>query len=233
MSYSGTVMEKVSKYPELSIIDVQKIYRENFYNQPEQTFYQVVSRMARKGEIQRLSKGIYCKPKKGRFGAVISSEKDILEYYLGQDKNNGAVVGYQMYNRHGLTTQVSKTIELYSNVISQERKQLKNVSIRKAILRFDVSTVKMIELLEVLQNYSNIEDLNRECMKIFIGAHIKYYDKRILQELLERIGYKKSTLASLKNMLDFFKVDNDIVQYLRGTSTYKALRMEELSDTAQ
>ncbi len=232
MSYSKMIMESVKNYPELTLIDTQKIYKEKFSDIPEQAFYKAISRMTKNDEIQRIGKGVYCKPKKGRFGTTVSGEKNILEHYLGVNKNKGVVVGYRMYNHKGLTTQVSKTIQLYSGVTSQEKKQIMNVVIYKADIRFDPPTVKMIELLEVLQNHKTIEDLNMKKMSSLIEDSVTYYDEKIIQKLVKTIGYKKSTLASLKNVLDFFKVENNVVHYLNGTSKYTAFRMEEVYEAA-
>ncbi len=232
MSYSNRIIESINEYPELTIIDAQKLYKEKFNDVSEQAFYKTISRMSKNEYIERVSKGIYCKPRRGRFGTTISSEKNILEHYLGINKNRGVVIGYQMYNNKGLTTQVSKNIELYSNVTFQEKKQIKNVIIYKASIRFDISTIKMIEFLEVLQNYRNIEDLNRIGLKKFIEDSIKYYDEKTIQKLIGAIGYKKHTLASLKNILDFYNLENKVYNYLNGTSRYNALRMEELYATS-
>lgn len=228
MSYSSRIIESINEYPELTIIDAQKLYKEKFNDVSEQAFYKTISRMSKNEDIERISKGIYCKPRRGRFGTTISSEKNILDHYLGINKNRGVVIGYQMYNNKGITTQVSKTIELYSNATFQEKKQIRNVIIYKANIRFDISTIKMVELLEVLQNYRNIEDLNLIGLKKFIEDSIKYYDEKTIQKLIRSIGYKKHTLASLKNILDFFKLENNMDNYLNGTSRYNALRMEEL-----
>jgi len=228
MSYSSRIIESINEYPELTIIDAQKLYKEKFNDVSEQAFYKTISRMSKNEDIERISKGIYCKPRRGRFGTTISSEKNILDHYLGINKNRGVVIGYQMYNNKGITTQVSKTIELYSNATFQEKKQIRNVIIYKANIRFDISTIKMVELLEVLQNYRNIEDLNLIGLKKFIEDSIKYYDEKTIQKLIRSIGYKKHTLASLKNILDFFKLENNMDNYLNVTSRYNALRMEEL-----
>ena len=116
MSYAMMIRENVGKYPELKIIDAHKLYKEKFNTISEKAFYKTFSRMAKAGEIKRIAKGIYCIPKKGKFGVTISGEKDILEYYLGSKNSKGVVVGYRMYNKYKLTTQVSKDIEIYSNV---------------------------------------------------------------------------------------------------------------------
>lgn len=232
MSHSNKILARLNRYSELDIIDAQRLYQEKFNDISEQAFFKTLSRLAKDGEIQRLTKGIYCKPKKGRFGIIGSNEKNILEYYVGTNKNKGVVVGYQMYNKYGLTTQVSKIIEVYSNVTLQEKRKIKNVSIYKANLKFDASTKKMIELLEVLENYHSIEDLSSKSMLKFITDARSYYNEKTLEKLLKTIGYKKSTLASLRNLLDELNIENTVDQYLNGTSKYKALRLEDLYEAA-
>ena len=222
------IEERVSKYPELQIIDARQMYIEKFSEIPEQTFYQAVSRMSKTGAIERLTKGIYCRPKAGKFGKTVSREQDILDYYLGKNEKKGIVVGYRMYNMYGLTTQISKGVQVYSNVPVQEKREIRNVSVKKAKLTFDAATKRMIELLEVLQNYNKIEDLNIGNLRNFFSATVEYYDEKILEKLLGEIGYKKSTLASLKNILDHFNINNTVGKYLNGTSKYDALDVEKL-----
>lgn len=228
MSYTSTIMKSVQKYPELKIIVAQKLYTEKFNDISELAFYKAISRMAKSGEIQRISKGIYCKPKKGRFGEVLSNEKNILEFFLGEKKNKGMVIGYQLYNKYGLTTQVSKVIELYSNIPIQRVRNIRNVLAHKSNLKFNTTTIMMIELLEILQGYNNIEDLNKKNFVKYLEEVSKNYDESIVEKILQKNGYKKGTIASLRNVLDYYEVTNTLEKYLRKTSTYKAIEMEEL-----
>lgn len=231
MSYSSVIMENIRQYPELKLIDAQKMYQEKFKSVPETTFYKAISRLAKNEEIVRLTKGIYCKPKKGRFGTTISNEKDILEYFLGENKNKGVVVGYRLFNKYGLTTQVSKNIELYSSAAIQKERNIRNLTIKKANLRFNTTTIKMVELLEVLQEYKRIEDLNTNKFIQFIEDTVKYYDEKAVERVLKTCSYKKSTIASLRKILDFFNLENDLQKYLNGTSKYNEINMEELYET--
>lgn len=230
MSQANMITETMLKYPELKIIDSQKVYKEKFGTIDEQVFFKTLSRLEKKGDLKRISKGVYCKPKKSRFGVVASGENDIIEYLLGKKGDKGVVVGYKMYSKYGLTTQVGKTIEAYSNVIDQDKRKIRNVEVRKAKLRFDPQIKKLIELLEVLENYQKIEDLNRPKLFSFLAESFVAYNEKTLQIILKQIGYKKSTLASLKNVLDYFKVNNSISNYLKATSTYSTIDMEELYD---
>ncbi len=232
MSYSTMVKESMNQYPELKIIDAKQVYNRKFKNVPEQAFYKIISRMAKDGDIERLTKGIYCKPKQGRFGRIVSSEKHILEYYLGANMKNGVVVGYRMYNEYKLTTQVSKLIEIYSNVSEQEKKKIKNIEIKKANIKFDDSTKKMIELLHFLENMNRIEELSRDNATVFIDNAVGYYNEKTIDKIINTIKYKKSTLASLKNILDHYEINHTVEKYLNGTSKYNAIRMEDLYESA-
>lgn len=228
MTFAGAIAETILKYPELKIIDSQRVYKEKFADVSEQAFYKTLSRMEKKGEINRITKGVYCRPKRGRFGVVVSGETDILEHLLGRNKNKGIVIGYKMYSSYELTTQVSKTVNIYSNVPYQEHKVIKNVHARRVDLKFEPSVVKLIELLEVLEHFRSIEDLNKSKLFSFLEMAASYYDENLLQKVQKQIGYKKSTLASLKNVLDYFKISNSLSNYLKGTSTYTVINIEDL-----
>lgn len=225
------IKEKINQYSELEIIDAQQLYTSQFENVPEQAFYKTISRLTKSQEIERLTKGIYCKPKLGKFGKMISSEKNILDYYLGVNGNKGVIVGYRMYNKYKLTPQISKGVEVYSSKTEQEKKKVLNVEIKNVDLRFDVSTIRMIELINFLENYNRIEDLNKDNAILFIEDAVTHYNDKTLEKLIKMIGYKKSTLASLKNVLDFYKVDHSISRYLNRLSSYKSVRMENMNDT--
>ena len=228
MSYSSAITDAIRDYQELKIIDAQKIYQEKFKYIPETTFYKVLSRLTKDEEIVRLTKGIYCKPKWGRFGKIISNEENILEYFLGENKDKGVIVGYRMFNCYGLTTQVSNYVKLYSNNIFQQERSFRNVRIIKANLVFNAATIKTVELLEVLQEHKRIEDLNKKKLITFIEDAVKHYDSKATERVLEVCSYKKSTIASLGKTLEFFNIDHDLKKYLNGTSKYDEIRIEEL-----
>ncbi len=228
MSHRTRIMNSVNYYPALKIIDAQKVYNEKFSDIPEPTFFKVVSRMTQEGSLKRISKGIYCKPKLGKYGVIMPSEKNILEYYLGEKGNKGVVIGYQLFNKYGLTTQISKVVTAYSSEITQQNKTVKNIKIQKANLNFDNRTIKMVELLEVLQEYMNIEDLNKKSLLSYLEKSISHYDEKILDKIMKSMNYKKHTIASLKTILDYYNVENSLSKYLNGTSRYNTINMEEL-----
>jgi len=106
MSYTNTITKHIRKYPVLKIIDASMLYKEKFRDIFEQAYYQVLSRMTKSGELLRLSRSVYCIPKNSRFGTIPPSEENILELNLGLKMNKGVVIGYRLYNKYRLTTQI-------------------------------------------------------------------------------------------------------------------------------
>lgn len=232
MNYSQEVYQKISKYPVLEVIDAQRVYRRRFNNMSEQAFYQALSRMEKKGELARISKGIYCRPKEGRFQKIVSSDDQIVDYYLGKNHKSGVVIGYRLYNKYGITTQIAKNLQVYSNLIEEEKKNIRSVEVKRLNVKFDEQMVDMIELIEVCKNLKAIEDINRGKVIDFFETSIKKYDDESMNKVIRATRYKKSTIASLRNILNYFKIEHTLDQHLRGTSKYKTFKMEDLYEVA-
>ena len=232
-SINSLIKKDILNYRELEIIDAQKFYEDKWKSVPETTFYKTFSRLDEIGDLKRIAKGVYCKPRKGRFGIVLPNEKNILDHYLGKERNKGVLRGYRLYNKLGLTTQISKTIGIYSTEIVNNTKSINEVKINKINITLNDQTIRLIELLEVLQNFRKIEDLNSYRFKSVMKDSIKSYTDHSLDQILQAINYKKSTIASLQVVLNHFGVANGISKHLNSTSFYKTINMEAFDETTQ
>ena len=81
----------------------------------------------------------------------------------------------------------------------QRTKNIRNVIVHKLDLIYNANTIRMIEILEILQEYKSIEDLNKKNFLKYLEEVSKNYDENSVDIILQKIQYKKSTLASLKN----------------------------------
>lgn len=131
MNYQLEVREKIESYPLRELIIANKFLIEKLPNIPANTYYKSIERMRKKGELEWLAKGVYCRPKVTKFGKISAGEENILNYYIGKENYTGVVIGYRLYNKYGITTQVSKSVKIYSNVLEEEKKVIKNVEIKK------------------------------------------------------------------------------------------------------
>lgn len=226
------ILAEFRRVPENTLVITGKMYRERFSEQmSEAAFAQAISRLCKSGEVQRISKGIYCRPKKTRFGMVPPSEQEIVEQFTSED--NGVVIGYALYNALGVTTQVSKRIEAYSSITDEQLKQIGNVTIHKADLEYHVSMKDVIRLMELLHHYRDIQDINYSALLRSTERLAKSYKEETFLETQKEIGYPKWTIAFLKEVLDHYHIPNTLDRHLSALSSYRIPRMEELYETAQ
>ena len=157
------VLAEFQNKPENTLIMAEQLYREKYANMmSEVAFAQIISRLCRSGEIERVSKGIYCRPKKTRFGTVLPSEREIVDLFTAGSK--GVLVGYGLYNALGVTTQIPKRQTAYSSIVKEQLKQIGNVTIHKYELEYTSEVKSVIQLMELLHHYKAIQDVNTEAM---------------------------------------------------------------------
>jgi hypothetical protein len=174
-------------------LEAGKLYGQSALDVPEITYYKMLERLSKAGIITHLTKGLYYRPRKSRFGTVPISEKEIIDYYTSDGK--GFVVGYQLYNRKGLTTQIGKKAEILSAALIEQKKNIGNVSVSKIMMELASATVSTIEVLEILQNEKT-------------------------EYVLQNCKYKKLTIAFLKKCLSYMRVKNNLNRYLSPLSEH-------------
>ena len=91
----------------------------------------------------------------------------------------------------------------------------------------------MIHALEVLQNYYTIQDLNHSAFITFAKEIAEEYNEETFKEVVSTINYKKSTIAFLQEILNYYGKENNLNMYLSSLSEYKYPSMEEIYETAR
>ena len=221
------VLAAFQKKPENTLIMTGQLYREKFATMmSEVAFAQIISRLCRNGEIERVSKGIYCRPKKTRFGMVLPSEREIVDLFT--TGSNGVLVGYGLYNSLGVTTQISKRQTVYSSLAEEQLKQIGNVTIRKYELEYTPEVKSVIQLMELLHHYKEIQDVNIKAMIRSTEKLSREYREDAFEAVQKTIGYPKWTIAFLREVLNYHHISNNLGRYLSALSNYPIPRMEEL-----
>ena len=230
MNYTNEVAKVLARQNELKIIISRDLYREKLSFIPEVTFYKILERLEKTEKIHKIAKGVFCLPQKTKFGNLYSSEKDIVDYFVAA--NSGMVVGYGAFNQLGITTQISKRVEVYSNKVSECTKHLKNVSIRNVNLTFSEDNKKAIQLMEILEHFSEIEDLNILQFQNVASSLLKSYNENNFDNVFKTIKYKKRTIAFLETLLNSANIENNMKKYLSATSEYEIPNLEGLYETS-
>lgn len=222
----------IAEFKENELITASKIYREELSTQiSEAAYYKTLQRMCEAGELVKIAKGTYHLPKRSRYGIVPPSEKEIVSAFTGNE--TGVVIGYHLYNTLDLTTQISKTVNVMSSSIEGATKTIRNVVVVQVPLKFSTDIKNMIQGLEVLQNFNNIQDINYPAFLIYTKKLATSFDPESFQEVMDAKPYKKSTISFLREILNYYKVENDLGKYLSSLSKYKHPRMEEIYEAAR
>ena len=214
------------------MIFASQLYRTKLYNKmTEAAFYKSIERMYKNKELFKISKGTYYLPKNSKYGIVPPSDKEIISAFTKNE--TGIIIGYSLYNSLNLTTQVSKSIEVMSSSLEGFTKTIRNIRIQHVDIDYSLEVVNMIKCLEVLQNYYNIQDLNNLAFKNYTKELAKFYDEETFTKVIKTINYKKSTIAFLQEILNYYGVKNNLSSYLSCLSEYKFPKMEEINEIAR
>lgn len=220
----------IEQEPVNQIFKASAMYKSKFDEFPEVSYYKALERMSKQGSLVHLSKGLYYRPKKTRFGLVPISENEIIYYYTKD--NRGLVIGYRLYNQKGLTTQISKKVEILSSALTEQKKTINNIHIKGCEEIISKENIPIIETLEILQNYGKIEDINHDAFASYMKKFVLNYSDKLTVDILSNRIYKKSTIAFLKSFLDFFKVKHSLGQFLSSLSKYKVPKVSDFYESA-
>lgn len=225
----GTVMirQVLNQYRENELIFVSKLYREKLAEQvSEPAFYKTLERMCKSGELSKIAKGVYCRPKFSKYGIVPPSEREIVSAFT--ENETGMEIGYSLYNSLNLTTQVSKTVTVLSSALEGFSKSIRNVVIERQELQFTEPIKNMVGAMEVFQNFSQIQDISYPGFLTFTKSFAERFDNKAFEEVNRAMKYQKSTIAFAQEVLRHYHVENGLSKHLSTLSTYKHPRMEEI-----
>lgn len=182
----------------------------------------VLSRLVASGKIVRLSKGKYYKPKEGVVGKLKPDEYQIVKDLL---ENEGKLIGYlsgnSAFNKLGLTTQISNTIQIGTNI------DKKSVKRGKYVIRFirqrntiNKENIFLLQILDSIRFIKRIPDanINASCERLKIVIQdLAETDQDSLLKLAMK--YNPATRALLGAILELIKGEAFI------ESLYKTLRL--------
>lgn len=191
------IVQTLEQIPENELIFASKLYATQLSGEvTESTYYKSLERLCQSDELCKIAKGIYYRPKENKYGVVPPSLEEIMSAFTEPDK--GVVVGYSLYNSLKLTTQFSKTVEVYSSQIEQRTKKIGNIHIRFCDLKFTSEVKSTFQILDILQNFNEIQDLNYRQFLTFCELFSAGYDEDIFELIYQHIRYSKRTILILE-----------------------------------
>ncbi|MDA3865485.1 MAG: DUF6088 family protein [Salinivirgaceae bacterium] len=186
-----------------------------------------LNRMVAKGEIAKLSKGKYYKPKETIFGLVPPDQYQVVKDLLGKgDRIIGYLTGYSVYTKLGLTTQVSNTIQIGRNETRPAlQRGLYKISFVKQRNTITEKNIPLLQILDAFRFIKKIPDttINDACKGLFeIVKNFNESDQVQMIRLAKK--YPPATRALLGAMLERVldkKAVEPLVNSLNPITKYK------------
>ncbi len=191
----------------------------------EMALSKLLSRMAASGEIVRVSKGKYYKPKKTLFGVMKPAYEELVKDLLVK---GGVLVGYltgaAAFSSMGLSTQISSNILIGSN---KYRRPIERGGYKVSfLLQSNPITQDNVALLQILDAIKMIREVPgttpTDACKILIDL-VKALDVDRTAEL-ERLSLKYTSYvrAIVGAILEYLGRPTDVVRRsINGVSSYK------------
>lgn len=189
-----------------------------------------LNRMVKAGKIAKLSKGKYYKPENTPFGMLQPNQAQVVKDLLEEDgKTLGYLTGYSIYNKLGLTTQVSNIIQIGKNQIrpnfKRERYFISFIRQKNTITKENIPLLQILDSIRYIKKIpdatietsckrllSIIKNLSEKDKGTMVRLALKYppVTKALLGALLEEL--KESSLIE-----PLYKSINPITKYkLKG-----------------
>ncbi|WP_353935894.1 DUF6088 family protein [Reichenbachiella agariperforans] len=187
----------------------------------KEAIIKALNRMVTSGKINKLSKGKYYKPEKTPFGDLAPDQyqvvKDILE---DNGKLIGYLTGYSIFNKLGLTTQVSNTIQIGKNETrprhTRDRYTITYLRQKNIINKVNVPLLQLLDAIYLIKKIPDttiasacerllklINNLTQEEESAIIRLSQKYSPatRALLGAILEELD-RKNNLATLQKSLN-------------------------------
>ena len=161
----------------------------------KEAIIKALNRMVNSGKIEKLSKGRYFKPEKTPFGTLQPNQEQIVKDLIHENgKVMGYLTGYSIYNKLGLTTQVSNIIQIGKNQtrpkFKRERYTISFVKQKNIIIK---KNIHLLQILDSIKYIKKIPDttIKASCLRFLeIVRTLTLDDKKELIRLAETLNLK-------------------------------------------
>ncbi|HMZ05387.1 MAG TPA: DUF6088 family protein [bacterium] len=205
----------------------------------KEAIIKALNRMAASGKIAKLSKGKYYKPESTPFGNLQPNQAQVVKDLLEENgKVTGYLTGYSIYNRLGLTTQVSNVIQIGKNQVRPRfKRELYTIAFIKQKNTITKEHVPLLQLLDAIRYIKKIPNANIEAScKRFLAIIKNFTDKEINTLVRLALKYPPATRALLGALLEQLRKGNtaeSLFNSLNPITKYKLIGAAKVLTTAE
>jgi hypothetical protein len=219
-SITQRIKKTILAQPTNKVFYASSFYHNYFPNLSEVNYYKVIERMVKQNELIKLGKGIFVVPKKHSYRKSLG---EALTLKLLLNRKSYLEIGYGLFNRLGLSTQISKNRYFYVNKLMKPVQKVNHFYFIRKNINFQKPNIKeSIELLEILQNYQKTQDLSKHALLDYVQKTLKTINLETFQYVITHMKYKKSTIAFLNRLFETYAgLKNPLGSHLSQVSKYK------------
>ncbi|MDP3446182.1 MAG: DUF6088 family protein [Ignavibacteria bacterium] len=223
MKVTELLRDKIERFPEGFVFTYDEF---GIDADKENAFKKAMSRLVKSGTIERLSKGRFYKPKKGIINNLRPDEYEIVKDLLFEDRKPvGYITGLGIFNRLGLTTQMSNIIQIGAPF---DKKQLQRSKYTIKFIRqwnnITRNNIYYLQLLDSIRFIKNIPDttVNQSFDRlVFLVGELPEKELTTLTELA--LKYPPSVRAMTGAILEKLKYNNlsdRLLKSLKSTTNF-------------
>ena len=193
-----------------------------------QTAAKTIERLQANGVIKKIAKGVFYKPEKSIFGELKPDYTEQLRPYLFE---NGKRIAYEtgssLYNKMGLTTQVSFRIKIASR---GKRKSINRGAIKadavKSYAEVTDSNYDLLGFLDAIKDVKNIPDCSaNKAMKILRSKISNLNEKQIVDLVKYALLYPPRVKALVGAILEDLKTNVSLEALKEGLNPLTKIKI--------
>ncbi len=186
-----------------------------------------LSRLVASGKIVRLSKGQFYKPEISQFGSLRPAEYQVVKDLLEDDqKIIGYLTGISAFNKLGLTTQISNTIQIGTNIDRKPKKRgrynIRFIRQKNTIIRDNVDLLQILDAIRFIKRIPD-SDVSKSCLRLI--SIIKMLPRENLDQLIKyALKYNSGTRAltgAIVDQISEANITKVLLDSLNPVSEYK------------
>lgn len=209
MGYGEHIANTVKKMPYEAAIQTEDIAQklaETFalpFGQAKTLTNVKLKRMADKGEIERLQKGVYCQIKQTVFGKVAPSIDQVMKQMLTEQ--GGERVGYEsgaiLLNRLGMTTLIPCDIEITTNHYGAKLPEGCRIKLKKPVTAITDENWKYLQYIDLISELPQAH-VDAERPELLLGNYAKTQElDRLTLIFTARRHYPAKVMLPLVDLL--------------------------------
>ena len=203
MNYTKTIREFCLQNKG-GIFDASYMKDSYFEMVPYKTLLKILNRLEEEGVVSCISKGVYQINAEGQ-----NADDAIIDRYISD--GHGMFSGYAMFNNLEITDSQSEPIEIYTNRISTNVKNIGKYKLIKIDIPYTPQIITMITLLDCIEKGHSVIDANLIKLHDVIETMAQDYSDVIFTLVIGIIPYHYSTMVTLKELLDNIGIKNDCI----------------------